>query len=158
MSRVGRASKAEALRRPTPTSGAASLAGGDGKNVLAAGLPAGATQRRIPRGGSGPNVLLGGPGDDLLVGNAADDILIAGTTARDGNEAAVAAEWTRSDRTYQQRVDAVINGGGLNGTVVLNAATGSSTASASRDRRRRRCGRTRPTARRSGARSSWSGG
>ena len=110
------------------------LYGGDGDDRL--------------KGGDGNNVLLGGAGDDLLVGgdsrrpahrrhgadnivgNAADDILISGTTAFDGNEAAlnhILAEWA-SSRSYADRV-ANLQGTGsgstyanrLNGNVFLQA-------------------------------------
>jgi hypothetical protein len=106
------------------------LYGGDGNDRL--------------KGGSGPNVLLGGAGDDLLVGgssrdlliggtgadrlvgNAEDDILIGGVTSFDANPAALCAvmkEWTRTDRSYADRISDLRYGGGLNGSVMLNEAT-----------------------------------
>jgi fibronectin-binding autotransporter adhesin len=57
-------------------------------------------------GGNGRDLLIGGVGADRLVGNADDDILIAGSTAFDGDAAALRtlmAEWT-SDRSYGARV------------------------------------------------------
>jgi PKD repeat protein len=68
------------------------LLGGDGDDLLV--------------GGDGRDILIGGLGADRLVGNADDDILIAGTTAFDGNQAALAAilsEWI-SGRCYGERV------------------------------------------------------
>ncbi len=43
---------------------------------------------------------------------------------------AIMAEWTRTDRTAAQRVDALKNGTGLNGTLVLNSTTISNDTSA----------------------------
>jgi hypothetical protein len=108
------------------------LFGGDGDDVLV--------------GGSGPNILVGGAGNDTLIGGSVrdliigglgadaldgqgeDDLLIAGNTAYDalgneGNLLALLAEWNRTDETYEQRVDHLRNGGGLNGAIVLNSTT-----------------------------------
>jgi hypothetical protein len=73
-------------------------------------------------GGGGPDVLLGGEGADVLDGGADEDLLIAGTTAHDADDAALAAilaEWTRLDAKYEERIDHLRNGGGLN---VVNGA------------------------------------
>src|SRR5262249_21367159 len=78
-------------------------------------------------GGKGRSVLIGGLGADQLVGNSDDDLLIAGTTAFDGNLAAldaVLAEWA-SARSYADRV-ANLSGTGsgprANGDVFLKAS------------------------------------
>jgi Ca2+-binding RTX toxin-like protein len=66
--------------------------------------------------------LIGGTGADRIVGNADDDILIAGMTLHDAVAIALCAimdEWTRDDRTYEQRITNLTDGGGLNGTVKL---------------------------------------
>ncbi|HKB37189.1 MAG TPA: hypothetical protein VKD72_12105 [Gemmataceae bacterium] len=79
------------------------LVGGDGDDLLA---------------GGGRDLLVGGTGADRILGNAEDAILIAGTTPYDGNEsglAAIMAEWTRADRNFQQRVDALMAGVGSAG-------------------------------------------
>jgi Ca2+-binding RTX toxin-like protein len=79
------------------------LKGGNGGGVLLGG--AGADQLT---GGTGRDVLIGGAGADRLVGGNGDDVLIAGTTSYDDDPAALAAilsEWSRTDRTYQARVD-----------------------------------------------------
>ena len=57
-------------------------------------------------GGGGRDLLTGGRGADRLVGGGGDDILIAGTTAYDGNPAAldaIRAEWGR-DLPFATRV------------------------------------------------------
>ena len=49
--------------------------------------------------------------------------LIGGTTAYDQNLTAldaIMAEFARTDRNFHQRVSAIMNGGGLNGSFVLN--------------------------------------
>jgi Ca2+-binding RTX toxin-like protein len=61
-------------------------------------------------GNSGRDVLIGGAGADDLNGGSDEDILIGGTTTNDGSNTAlrtIAGEWERTDRTYQQRVDAI---------------------------------------------------
>jgi len=96
------------------------------------------------RGGLGTNVLVGGPGDDLIssnderdlliggegadkiLGDEEDDILIGGSYLEETNRAAVRAimaEWTRTDLLYEDRVNNLINGTGLNGSYVLNDST-----------------------------------
>ena len=85
--------------------------GGDGDDLLAGGggddtLIAGAGFDAL-FGGKGRDLMIGGDGGDLIFGEGGQDILISGTTAFDGNRAALDAimdEWT-SDRTYQQRSD-----------------------------------------------------
>jgi Ca2+-binding RTX toxin-like protein len=87
------------------------LYGGDGHDTLTGGsghdvLLGGAGDDTLDGGGQGRDLLLGGLGADVLTGNAGDDLLIAGTTAFDGNQAALAAilaEWT-SSRSYAARV------------------------------------------------------
>ena len=87
-------------------------------------------------GGNSRDVLVGGDGADRIVGNAGDDILIAGMsiyddrfTAPEHEEAwcAIYHEWTRTDHTYQQRVDNITDGSGTvdreNGPFFLNSAT-----------------------------------
>jgi len=81
------------------------LIGGAGTNLLT--------------GGSGRNLLIGGQGTSTIVGGVADDILIAGTTTFDNNTAALMSilqEWQRTDKTYDQRITDLRNGGGFNGT------------------------------------------
>jgi hypothetical protein len=87
------------------------LDGGDGDDRL--------------KGDGGHDVLLGGAGADRIVGNA-DDILIAGATPFDASPAALCAaidEWTRADKTAEQRVDHLRNGTGYNGSVRLDASS-----------------------------------
>ncbi|HZT82281.1 MAG TPA: calcium-binding protein, partial [Gemmataceae bacterium] len=69
------------------------LKGGGGNDVLLGG-----GGNDVLLGGPGRNVLIGGGGSDLLFGNR-NDLLIAGSTAYDGNEAALAAlarQWVSS--------------------------------------------------------------
>jgi hypothetical protein len=77
------------------------LHGGGGNDVLVGG---GGNDTLIA--GGGRDLLIGGCGAAQLVGNSGDDIMITGTTAFDGNEAALAAimaEWT-SARDYATRI------------------------------------------------------
>jgi hypothetical protein len=84
------------------------LVGGSGADVLV--------------GGSGRSVLIGGGGNDAITGGAGDDILIGGTTDFDARDAAlqsILVEWQRTDRTYQQRIADLTNGGGSNRGIKL---------------------------------------
>jgi uncharacterized delta-60 repeat protein len=105
------------------------IKGGDGNDVILGG-----DGDDLLAGDDGRDLLIGGNGADRLIGNADDDILIAGYYRYEGDvyhhpprvEAAVDAimdEWTRTDRTAQQRVGALSSGGGLNGTYLLDATT-----------------------------------
>jgi Ca2+-binding RTX toxin-like protein len=88
------------------------LLGGDGADLLV--------------GGGGRDLLVGGTGADRIVGNADDDILIAGVylfEADAGKLCAIMHEWTRTDKTAAERVANLQNGGGLNGSAVLNGTT-----------------------------------
>ncbi len=96
------------------------LKGGAGHDVLLGG-----EGDDLLVGGDGRDLLIGGIGSDRLVGNADEDILVAGSTAFDGDEAAlcaIMAEWT-SIRDYATRV-ANLEGTGtsprLNGSVFLS--------------------------------------
>ena len=98
------------------------LNGGAGTNLLLGG--AGNDELL---GGKGRDVLIGGLGKDRLVGNDGDDLLIGGTTAYDGNYAALnemMAEWN-SSRNYATRV-ANLSGTGsgsrANGSVFLKTS------------------------------------
>jgi CSLREA domain-containing protein len=77
------------------------LVGGNGADLLLGG-----GGNDLLAGESGRDLLIGGLGADGLAGNGDDDLLIAGTTAFDGDQAALAAvmaEWT-SVRSYADRV------------------------------------------------------
>jgi Ca2+-binding RTX toxin-like protein len=81
-------------------------------------------------GGTGRNVIIGGGGADTIVGGGGDNILLGGTTAYDSNATALAAifaEWTRTDLSFEQRV-ADLNSNAppsraLNGPYELNMKT-----------------------------------
>jgi len=89
--------------------------------------------------GNGGNVLTGGDGRRNLLSASAtasqlfggndDDILIGGTTNWDSDPqwqtafTAIMAEWTRTDLGYTDRVNHIMNGGGLNDPFLLNPAT-----------------------------------
>jgi Ca2+-binding RTX toxin-like protein len=79
-------------------------------------------------GGSGRDILIGGPGADVLKAGDGGDILVAGSLAFDTDLArlgALLAEWSRTDLSFGQRIDHLLNGGGLNvldgAPVLLNA-------------------------------------
>jgi ELWxxDGT repeat protein len=91
------------------------LVGGAGSNVL--------------YGGSGRNLLIAGLGSGSLYAGTAGDILIGGSTSYDsdtlGDQKALAylmAEWDSAD-SYATRIKKLQNGGGLNGSYVLNSTT-----------------------------------
>jgi Ca2+-binding RTX toxin-like protein len=91
---------------------AAILIGGSGDDLLI--------------GGKGNDILIGGDGEDRLIAGPGQDILIGGRTAFDRNPIAlgkILAEWSRKDLSFDQRVDHLINGGGLNGTFKLTPST-----------------------------------
>jgi hypothetical protein len=89
---------------------------GNGGNVLTGG-----NDRR--------NLLVAGASASTLIGGNGDDILIGGTTNWDADPqwqaafTAIMAEWTRTDLGYMDRVDHIMNGGGLNDPFLLNAST-----------------------------------
>jgi hypothetical protein len=85
-------------------------------------------------GGDVAGLFNGGAGRSLVIGRSAgsemhagggDSLLIGGRTSYDTNPAALDAlmlEWT-SNQTLGQRVGFLTNGGGLNGTAVVNTST-----------------------------------
>jgi Ca2+-binding RTX toxin-like protein len=97
------------------------IVGGGGPDVFVGG-----PGNDLLVGGSSRNILIGGRGSDMLLGNGADDILIAGYTSLDNNDAALAAvfnEWNRATVPAATRISDLTNGGGFNGSVVLNSST-----------------------------------
>jgi Ca2+-binding RTX toxin-like protein len=89
-------------------------------------------------GNSGRDILIGGAGNDSLNGGSGDDILVGGTTIYDNIFSAFDAlskEWslTTSAATFTSREGHIVNGGGANGTIKLNATT-ISTANNSSDK------------------------
>ncbi len=110
------------------------LFGGDGNDTIDV---RGSTANNVLVGGAGNDSLVGGPGRDILIGglgadtlqgNGGDDLLIGAGTDYDSNLTALnalAAEWGRTDETYQTRV-AHLSGsmpGGVNGPYMLSAVT-----------------------------------
>ena len=88
------------------------IVGGDGNDKLS--------------GNSGRDILIGSNGSDSLSGGNDDDILDGGTTIYDTNISSLCKlqdEWTRTDKSYTFRVQHITQGGGLNGSVKLNAST-----------------------------------
>jgi Ca2+-binding RTX toxin-like protein len=76
-------------------------------------------------GGTARDLLIGGAGADRLNGNAGDDVLVAGTTAYDGDPAAldaIRAEWGR-DLPFNTRVANLAAGVGPGGSIKLGAGT-----------------------------------
>jgi hypothetical protein len=114
--------------------------GGTGNDTLDA---RGSTANNVLTGGGGKNTLYGGRGRDLLIAGlgasqlnagSGDDILMGGWTNDDLTSTAmtydkklaaleaVMAEWGSAD-SYTTRVNDLQNGGGLNGSSLLNAST-----------------------------------
>jgi Ca2+-binding RTX toxin-like protein len=101
------------------------LVGGAGDNILVGGR---GNDKLV--GGTGRNLLIGGGEADTLLAGPGGDLLIADATFFDASDPllrAILAEWTRTDLTYDQRLDHLRNGTGLNvfnGTPVrLNTTT-----------------------------------
>ncbi|MFO0903855.1 MAG: LamG-like jellyroll fold domain-containing protein [Pirellulales bacterium] len=97
-----------------------SLTGGGGPTVLSGG--AGADTLTA---GSVRSLLFGGLDADRLTGATGDNLLVAGTTVYDDDAvslAALLAEWASANR-YEDRVDHILEGGGLNGATTLNEHT-----------------------------------
>jgi hypothetical protein len=112
--------------------------GGSGNDTLTGsalgGVLMGGAGNDVLTGGAGRNILVGGSGKDTINGGNAGDIIIGGllsyydeatrtvdTVALD----ALLAEWSRTDLSYQDRVNH-LNGsvaGGFNGPYVLNNTT-----------------------------------
>jgi RTX calcium-binding nonapeptide repeat (4 copies) len=107
----------------------------------------GGSVRDALTGDGGANVIVGNGGDDLIRGGGGRDILIGGDGRDDLNNKAgnpgtiyvdgitaasvstpaalkaLRAEWTRTDANDAQKKAHITNGGGLNGSVKLNATT-----------------------------------
>jgi Ca2+-binding RTX toxin-like protein len=117
-------------------SGAVTLVGGTGNDTLTGGkgpsvLIGGGGNDKLT-GGNGRNLLIGGSGKSTLKGGTGDDLLIGGTTAYYNENTgvvdwaslnAIMAEWTSTTTSYTDRINHLMNGGGLNGSVVLNTTT-----------------------------------
>lgn len=78
-------------------------------------------------GNNGKDLLIGGKGLDLLQGGNGDDLLIGGSIAFETNNPANRAklcaifdEWTSGTGGWKGKADHLTNGGGKNGSVVLN--------------------------------------
>ena len=98
--------------------GGNNLAGNSQGNILVGGQG-----NDTINGGSGKSLLIGGSGADTINGGTSEDILISSYTNYDNNLPALAsilAEW-QSPLTFDQRVNHLRNGGGLNGKNVLVA-------------------------------------
>jgi Ca2+-binding RTX toxin-like protein len=94
---------------------------GPGSNILV-----GDGGNNTLRGGGGRDLLIAGAGPGMLFGGDGEDILIGGSTAYDTDAVALRAimdEWLRTDLSYEERVDHLMNGGGLNGPYLLNSST-----------------------------------
>ena len=92
----------------------------------------GNSKGNILLGGGGSNIIVGGTGVSLLIagtglsnitGGSGGDLIIGGNTTLDNNALdSILAEWQSVD-TYANRINFIKNGGGLNGTNVLNLGT-----------------------------------
>jgi ELWxxDGT repeat protein len=101
----------------------------DARNLSVSSVLVGGSGNDTLFGGSAPNLLIGDLGSNTLHAGSAGDILIGGYTSFDSdtlsNQAALAyimAEWDSTD-SYATRIKELQNGGGLNGSSVLNSTT-----------------------------------
>jgi Ca2+-binding RTX toxin-like protein len=88
------------------------LVGGDGADMLL--------------GGGGRDVVVGGDDADRIVGSAGEDLMIGGSVAfvnEFDDLRAVQREWRSSASRSLRASHLSVGGGGLNGQVLLNAAT-----------------------------------
>jgi Ca2+-binding RTX toxin-like protein len=88
------------------------LVGGNGNDIL--------------EGAGGKDLLIGGLGTDTLRSGDGADILVGDATIYDQNLTAleaILAEWARSDLGYDQRINDLRQGRGLNGSYVLSKNT-----------------------------------
>src|SRR5262249_43447947 len=95
------------------------VSGGGGNDVLV-----GNAGNDSIKGNAGRDLLFGGDGADKLDGGSGDDLLVAGGTSQDNDPAKLCkllAEWKRCDKNYASRIKHITTGGGLSGTVTLNA-------------------------------------
>jgi hypothetical protein len=95
----------------------AAVIGSQGNDLLV-----GDGNANVLRGGTGRNLIIGGAGPDQLYGGGGDNILIGGFTSYDRNLTALNAlfaEWTSAD-SLSVRMQDIRNGGGRNGSFVLN--------------------------------------
>jgi Ca2+-binding RTX toxin-like protein len=96
------------------------LRGGNGNDVLMGG-----DGQDLVHGGMGRDLLIGNAGKDQVEGSVHDDILIGSSVTHEKNNAAlmaIVAEWGQAT-SIDDRIHNLINGGGLNGTVKLDAAS-----------------------------------
>lgn len=102
-------------------SGIENVIGGRGNDTLlgtgGANLLEGRGGRDLIIGGLGVDTILGGDGEDLLLAGSSN--ALASKSARD----AIMAEWGRTDLPYASRVANLLNGGGRNGSTLLNRQT-----------------------------------
>ncbi|MBX3415655.1 MAG: S8 family serine peptidase [Pirellulales bacterium] len=103
-----------------PLDGDDTLIAGSGNDVLV-----GRGGNDLLLGISGSNLMIGGSGADTIVGGTGTDLQIAGYTDHDGDDLAllaILAEWS-SGNSYATRLSNLENGGGLNGSYVLDSDT-----------------------------------
>jgi hypothetical protein len=80
----------------------------------------------ILNGNNARSLLIGGYFPSVLLGGGDDNILIGGTTDWDTNLTAltaIMAEWTQTSVSYADRVDHLLNGGGLADPYLLNGSS-----------------------------------
>jgi hypothetical protein len=93
--------------------------------ALGSSLMVGGDVAGLFNGGAGRSLVIGRSAGSEMHAGGGDSLLIGGRTNYDTNPAALDAlmlEWT-SNQTLGQRVGFLTNGGGLNGTAVLNTST-----------------------------------
>ncbi len=107
------------------------LYGGNGNDLIKGGnggsnIEVGGPGDDLLDGGGQRDLLFGGGGNDALVGGSSNDLLVAMSTQWDNNPAALEAiqnEWLRTDVSFSTQVTHLTQGGGLNGSYILNGST-----------------------------------
>jgi phospholipase C len=94
------------------------IQGGGGQTVIVGG-----SGDNVLTGGTGASIIIGGSGHEQLNTGAGSALLIAGTTNFDANAEALRAleaEWSRTDKTFAQKMADLIGGGPGGKNVIPN--------------------------------------
>jgi hypothetical protein len=108
-------------------SGIPDVTGGQGNNILVGDGSQATINGNLAGGSAGRNLIITGGGSGTVFGSGNGDILIGGTTAYDldqnGELEDIISEWTRTDLSYSDRVNHILNGDDPLDPYPLNAST-----------------------------------
>jgi hypothetical protein len=108
-------------------SGIHDITGGQGNNILVGDGSQASINANLSGGSAGRNLIITGGGTGTVFGSGNGDILIGATTAYDldqnGELQDIMAEWTRTDLSYSDRVNHILNGDDPLDPYPLNTST-----------------------------------